>query len=498
MSECVLAVDLGTGGPKVALVEASGHTLAWRSRPVATHFVDSHEGRGAEQDPEEMWRAIVDAAREVLAAVQPGPPIVAVAVTSQYMSTIPVASDGRPTGPCILWMDTRGAAHNLTLLTDDSFMLFLERHGMIPLPSGNDNVAHAYVLQTYHPEAYAAAAALVEPMDYVVARLTGRVCATQSTVFGQLVCDNRRWGATEYDPDLVAATGLDPAKLAPLVPLHGVVGEVLAGPAAELGVPAGTPVVPGTIDSITSAVGAGALDPTAASVIVGTTSVMVSHIPDHRGDIGAGILAVPSPVDGMYYVMAENGVGGRSLEFAQRLFGVTTPQEAVGLAAQAPAGSDGVLFLPWLLGSIAPSPNDDVRAGYVGLSLHHDRPHLLRATLEGVALNLAWLLPHVETFVGNGFPFVRFGGGGATSPLWGQILADALDTPVHRLAEPRATNARGAAFLAFADLGHLRLADVPSLLRVEQVHDPDPATRPAMERALARLTALHPALALNA
>ena len=219
MSECVLAVDLGTGGPKVALVEASGHTLAWRSRPVATHFVDSHEGRGAEQDPEEMWRAIVDAAREVLAAVQPGPPIVAVAVTSQYMSTIPVASDGRPTGPCILWMDTRGAAHNLTLLTDDSFMLFLERHGMIPLPSGNDNVAHAYVLQTYHPEAYAAAAALVEPMDYVVARLTGRVCATQSTVFGQLVCDNRRWGATEYDADLVAATGLDPAKLAPLVPL---------------------------------------------------------------------------------------------------------------------------------------------------------------------------------------------------------------------------------------------------------------------------------------
>ncbi|HAP76530.1 MAG TPA: hypothetical protein DCR14_10645 [Acidimicrobiaceae bacterium] len=126
MSECVLAIDLGTGGPKVALVGASGHTLAWRSRAVATNFTGA-DGIGAEQDPEEMWQAIVAATREVLAAVAPVPPIAAVAVTSQYMSTVPVAADGTPTGPCILWMDTRGAAHNLTLLNDESFMLFIER-----------------------------------------------------------------------------------------------------------------------------------------------------------------------------------------------------------------------------------------------------------------------------------------------------------------------------------------------------------------------------------
>ena len=140
-----------------------------------------------------------------------------------------------PTGPCILWMDTRGAEHNLGLLTDEAFMLFAERHGMIPLPSGNDNVAHAHVLQTMHPESYAAAAALVEPMDYVTARLTGRLTATQSTVFGQLVCDNRTWGATEYDPELVAATQLDADKLAPLVPLNGVIGEVTGGNCMLLG-----------------------------------------------------------------------------------------------------------------------------------------------------------------------------------------------------------------------------------------------------------------------
>jgi xylulokinase len=494
MTDCVLAIDLGTGGPKVALVGVDGHTLAWRSRPIHTTFVD---GGGAEQDPGEMWSAIVAAAHETLAAVQPRPPIVAVAVTSQYMSIVPVTRDGQPTGPCILWMDTRGGAHSRSLLNDESFMLVIERHGLMPLPSGADNVAHSHVLQTLHPQAYADADALVEAMDYVTGRIVGRVTCTQSTAFGQLVCDNRRWNSIEHDPELLAATGLDPAKLAPMVPLDQVVGEVCAVAAADLGIAAGIPVVPGTIDSITSAVGAGALEPTSGAVIVGTTSVMVTHVPEHRGDITSGILSVPSPVPHMYYAMAENGLGGRAFEWAQRFLGYDSPDTALDDAATVECGSEGALFLPWLLGSIAPNPNDDVRAAYVGLGLHHDRRHAIRATLEGIALNLAWLRAPLEAFVGNPFPFLRFGGGGALSPLWGQILADATDLPVHRLAEPRATNARGAAFLAFSQLGLLDLDDVPSLLHVQQVHEPDPSHRATMDRALARLVALHPAHALH-
>ncbi|MBI5088532.1 MAG: carbohydrate kinase [Actinobacteria bacterium] len=491
---CVLAIDLGTSGPKAAVIDAAGRTLSWRSRPVATTFV-AHGG--AEQDPREMWSAIVEATRAALSDLSPVPPIAMVSVTSQFMSTIPVASDGTPTGPCVLWMDTRGAEHNLSLLTDDSFMLFVERHGLIPLPSGNDNIAHAHVLAEHHPDAYRAATALVEPMDYVNARLTGRLCATQSTVFGQLVCDNRTWGATEYDADLVAATRLDPDKLAPLVPINGVIGEVTSAAAAELGIAAGTPVCTGTIDSITSAVGSGALDASAGSVIVGTTSVMVTHIGEHRADLGVGILAVPSPLSNRYFVMAENGVGGRALEWASRLFGYGDDVAgAVADAATVPSGAEGVSFLPWLLGSIAPSPNDDVRAAWTGLSLPHDRRHLVRATLEGVALNLAWLRPAVEEFAGSSWPSLRFGGGAALSDLWAQTLADALDRPVHQLAEPRTTNARGAAFLALAELGELAIDDVPGLLQVHAVREPDPAVRAQMDAALERLVRLHADFAL--
>ena len=493
--DCVLAIDLGTGGPKVAIVRVDGSVLAWSHRSVSTRFVGDG---GAEQDPHEMWASVVAATRDVLGrAGADGAParFAAVAVTSQYMSIIPVAANGMPTGPCVLWMDVRGADHNRTLLNDTTIALCIERHGLIPLPSGSDNIAHIHVLRRHHPDAYAAADAFVEPMDYINARLCGRVVATQSTMFGQLVCDNRTWGTVEYDPALVAATRLDPGKLPELHAMNGFIGEVGASVASELGLAAGIPVAVGTIDSITSAVGSGAIDSSAASVVIGTTSVMVSHIDRHRSNLVAGILAVPSPLTGQYFVMAENGVGGRALEWASRLFGygdvVNTAIDDAGAVAP---GADGVGFLPWLLGSIAPNPNDDVRAAFVGMSLQHGRDHAIRAVLEGVALNLAWLLPAVEQFMATTVPFVRFGGGGAQSGLWAQILADALNRPVHQLAEPRTTNARGAAFLAFADLGRISIADVPGLLRVAAVHEPRAAHRAAMDAGLARLIALHAAL----
>ena len=447
-----------------------------------------------------MWSAVVAATRETVgrlvgSGIAPAS-FAAVAVTSQYMSVVPVAADGHPTGPCILWMDTRGAAHNRQLLNDlghdGSAALFFERHGLIPLPGGNDNVAHVAALREHHPDAYAAAVAFVEPMDYLAARLTGTVGATQSTMFGQLVCDNRTWGATTYDAELVTATRLDPDKLPALRPMNGFVGELRSDVAAALGVVAGIPVAVPTIDSITSAIGTGAIDATRGSVVIGTTSVVVSHVGEHRCDIRSGLLGVPSPLSGQYFVMAENGVGGRALEWAATLFGHPDGLTSALLAAElSSVGANGVGFMPWLLGSIAPRPDGEVRAAFTGLALHHRRGDVFRAVLEGVALNLAWLLPAVERFVGNPFGFIGFGGGAAQSDLWAQILADALDRPVHQFADPRTANAVGAAFLAFADLGRLSIADVPALLRVPRVYEPQQEHRAVMDDALGRLVELH-------
>lgn len=507
----VLAVDLGTSGPKVAVIDVQGRTLAWSLAPVTTRFIGAD---GAEQDADEMWHAVVSAVRAALASWSGAVADVrAVCVTSQFMSVVPIADDGRPVGPCILWMDARGGPDNLALLDETSVPMWLERHGLFPLPSGSDALAKIAVLRRLHPDSYERAAVFVEPMDYLNARLTGRVCSTQNTAFSSLTVDNRTWGVIERDPDLVAAAGVDPDRLAPLVPLRGIIGEVTRGAAGELGIAAGTPVTTGTIDSVTSAIGSGALGPDDSSIIIGTTAVMVSHIDEMRADITSGIMSVPSPLDHRWFVMAENGIGGRALEwFLRQVVYVadefTTgdtgtgdlPSDAYERLARAvdtvAPGSDGAQFLPWLLGTIAPSPNDDVRAAFVGLDLRHSRAHLARAVLEGVALNLAWLAPAFSAFTGRGIASFRFGGGGAQSDQWAQILADVVGVPVHQLADARITNARGAAFLAFADLGLLDLADTPSLLDVRAVRDPDPRNSAVFADALERIRALHPPLSM--
>jgi xylulokinase len=491
----ILAIDLGTGGPKAALVDERGAVLVWAHAPVTTSHVP---GGGAEQDPEEIWRAVRDAVHEVSrrAPIGSGPPS-AVAVTSQFMSSVPVDDTGSPVGPCILWMDTRGGPLNAGLLNERTFPMWIDRHGLIPLPSGNDGLGHVLWLREHRPEVHDRARAFVEPVDYLTARMTGRVTATQSTAFGLLTVDNRTWGSVAHDPELVTAAGIDPQRLPELVPMDAVVGPMRRAVADELGLPVGVPVCAGTIDSITSAIGTGALTPADGAVVIGTTSVFVSHVTEKRGEIDRGILSVPSPVPGRYFVMAENGVGGRAVEwFLREVLAASGDHDALTrLALSVPPGADGVSFCPWMLGSIAPAPDDDVRGAFVGFGLTHGRAHLGRAVLEGIAANLGWLRPHVENFVGGPFEFVRFGGGLAQSDLVADLLADALERPVHRIDEPRATNARGAALLALHQLGRVHIDETPSLLPVRSVHTPDPE-RIGIARALvSRLELLHPVLA---
>jgi xylulokinase len=233
--------------------------------------------------------------------------------------------------------------------------------------------------------------------------------------------------------------------------------------------------------------------PTGA-VIIGTTSVMVTHIGEHRGDLHSGLLAVPSPLPGMYYVMAENGVGGRAFEWARGLFGYGD-DVAAALADAESVEAGTVQFLPWLLGSSAPQPDDASLAAFVGMSLQHDRRHVDasdvggRGAEPGVAAAPRRAVRRRARF--RSFVSVvavhRARCGRSCWPT-------RCERPVHRLAEPRATNARGAAFLAFAALGALDLADVPSLLHTAHVHEPNPAAAARLQHLLANHVALHPAL----
>ncbi|MBT8465693.1 MAG: carbohydrate kinase, partial [Deltaproteobacteria bacterium] len=137
-------------------------------------------------------------------------------------------------------------------------------------------------------------------------------------------------------------------------------------------------------------------------------------------------------------------------------------------------GSDGVLFLPWLTGSVTPAEDGKVRGGFLNLSLQTTREHLGRAVLEGVAFNLRWVQGRVARFAKRDISRVRFYGGGALSSLWAQIFADILQLPVEQLREPEYAASRGLALLGFHHLGELSLEEMQARVPVAATHAPRP------------------------
>lgn len=494
----VLAVDLGTTGVKVAVVDGDGAVRGVAGEVIPLLFV---EDGGVEQDPNVWWAAVGRCARQAIASsATPGDDIGFIALTSQYTSTTPVDRQGMPLANTIIWMDGRGPAHRSPFSRDVE--RFVDTHGLVP--GNNDDVSHIDVLRALLPDVYAATFAFVEPMDALAARMTGRVTATQNTMFPMLACDNRTWGSVEYSDDVIAMSGLPADKLPPLVALGEPRGRVTAECAAHLGVSSKAVVTGATIDSVTAAVGTGAISPDRCGVIIGTTAVMAAHLPDKRHDIRHGLTSAPSPLPDSWVLVAENGVGGKALDvfvnnlvFADDGLGhradETSYQRVLDAAATSPCGSNGVLFLPWLVGSMAPSFDVHQRGGLVNIGLASTRSDMARAVLEGVAMNVSWLLPHFSRLADRHYDEITFGGGGARSPLWGQILADACGTRVRRLARSSCTNAHGAALLALSEIGECALGDLPELLVTAEVHEPDPAGHRLLSTRTATLRAYHAA-----
>jgi len=486
----VLAIDLGTSGPKAAVVDAAGRTPG-----TARAWVETVVGPGgvAEQDPLLIWEAVKSAAVAALAASGVDrEDVVAVICSSQYSSIVGVDRDGLPTSNLVLWQDHRGTKKDLRRLPTfprrvDSpldLLRWLRVHGLPPIADGL-SLAHMRHLKFSRPDVYERTAWLLEPMDYVTMRLTGRATANQASAFMYLMTDNRRLDITDYEPRLVAASLIDREKLPELVPMDAIVGTLLPDVADELGLSPRTSVVTGLNDTQAGGVGSGAFTGTHAAVSVGSTSVMITHVDFKRTDVRNGILSMPSPVPDTYFVMAENGMAGAALErfLTNIVYGSDHFSDAAGhdryealqrVAGGVPAGSDGLLFLPWLSGSMAPSEDGQMRGGFLNISTRTTRGDMARAVLEGVSQNLRWVRGPVQAFAKRTFSHYSIYGGGARSDLWCQIMADVLGAPVHQLDNCDYTVSVGAGLLAFERLGDLGFDDISAQVRTRRVFDPDP------------------------
>jgi xylulokinase len=507
LARCVLAVDLGSGSVKVALVSSRGEVLSAAIRPIRTMLLP---GGGAEQDPHEWWAGVVEATRSVLADSRVTPEqVLAIVCTSQWAVTVPVDEGGNALSNAISWMDTRGGVHTRAVVDGplkvagyDVFKVrkWLQLTGGAPVRSGVDGLGHVLHFMHDRPEVYRATHNFLEPMDYLNLRLTGRCAASYGTIYPYWLTDNRDPLHIAYAPALLRYTGIAREKMPDLLPVDAVLGTVTAEVASELGVLPTTRVLMGTCDGQAATVGAGALRDFEGYFYIGTTSWLSCHLPAQKTDVVHQLATMPAALPGRYMLVAEQGAAGRCLDFLKDniLFPGPPPDnvytELDRAASSLPPGSDGLIFTPWLNGLLSPAADASTRSAFFNQSGRTTRAHYTRAVMEGVAYNLRWLKGYVEKFIGRPFQSLRFIGGAALSETWCQILADVLGCPVHQVADARNANAVGAALTAFMTLGELAIGDVESLVKVAAVYNPSDSNRRVYDRQFSEFVAFYRAV----
>lgn len=474
----LLAVDLGTGGPKVGAVSLSGELLGHAESVVTTRYL---AGGGAVQDPAEWWEQVKAGVQAMVAAGRAKPAdLVGVGLTGQWGSTVPVDGEGQVVGDCRLWADTRGGRFSaravggpIALLgySPGNILRWVQLTGGAPSPHGADPLGHELYMRNCEPEVYARTRTFLEPVDYLGLRLTGRAVATPASMILSWLTDNRLGARLAYSPELLRRSGRDAARLPELVPTGTVVGDVLPELANELGVPS-VPVVTGVPDLHTAYLGSGAVEPFAAHLTISTTAWIACEVPFKRTDVFHQMASVPGVRPEAYLVANNHETAGLCLRWLRDSVLPGGYEELIAMAAQVPAGAGGVMFTPWLNGERTPVEDRTLRGAFLNVSLEADRGHLVRAVLEGVAFNARWLLDAVERFIGREISSLRILGGGAQSDLWCQIHADVLGRRIERVADPMYASVRGAALFAAMSLGKIALDDVRGLVRVTDAFEP--------------------------
>lgn len=490
----ILAVDLGTSSMKVALISISGKVLGWEAVPIQLYLTPDG---GVEQNPQEWWEAFLITSKRLLAKqLMPTANIKAVCCSTQGEGTIPVDRNGKPLMNCILWMDMRGAPDlekefkGLINPTGAGFLRtlrWIRYTGGMPSMTGKDPSAHMLYIRNHHPKIYADTYKFLNVLDFINLRLTGRFCATVDSILTSWVTDNRNPLNVHYEPGLVKNSGVDGDKLPDIVNCTTVLGELNPDVAAELNLPAGIQVVAGAIDTGAAAIGAGSVADYQVHLYVGTSSWTAAHVPFKKTDPLASLASVPCAIPDRYLLTALQATAGGNLTYLRDKIIYNQDellQEAQvpdifkvldQIAIRVPAGANGVIYTPWIWGERAPVEDRALRAGLYNLSLNSNREDIIRAFLEGIALNTRWLLGPVERFLRRKVENIHIVGGGAQSDVWCQIFADVMNVRISQVEDPVYANARGAAWIGAVGLGLISFQDVPGFVRFRKVYEPDSA-----------------------
>ena len=453
MSSHFIGIDVGTSSTKAILINQAGEVV---DTVAPTYDFSTPRPLWAESDPQDWWEATTQAIRTLVEKVGSGS-VSGLGLTGQMHGLVMLDGEGKVLRPCIMWNDQRTGSQCAAITERVGSERVLQLTGNPILP-GFTAPKIAWVREN-EPEVYAQTDKVLLPKDYIRYRLTGEFFTDVSDASGTSLLDvaNRTWSE-----EMTSALEIPSSWLPEVTESPVASSKISQAGAIATGLAEGTPVIAGGGDQAAQAVGCGIVSEGVVSATVGTSGVVFAHSDEYRVDPEGRLHAFCHAVPGRWHLMGVMLSAAGSFQWYRNELGKAEMEtEAAGgpdaydaltqLAAKAPAGSEGLIFLPYLSGERTPHPDPLARGSFIGLSLRHGRAHLTRAVLEGVSYGLNDSLSLMRG-LGIEPDRVILSGGGSRSGFWRQMLADVFAARCELLNVTEGA-AYGAALLAAVGAG---------------------------------------------
>ncbi|MFO0909504.1 MAG: xylulokinase [Isosphaeraceae bacterium] len=457
-----LGIDIGTSGTKTLAIDSSGAILA----SASAEYPCSHPQPGwSEQDPELWWKATVATIGEVMARGSLSPAdIKGVGLSGQMHGSVFLDAQGKVIRPALLWNDQRTAAECAEIESRAGGKEALIRLVANPALTGFTAPKLLWV-RNHEPANWERVRQVLLPKDYIRYRLSGTYATEVSDASGTLLLDvaNRRWST-----ELLGKLDIDPTLLPACFESPEISSKVSKLGAQATGLAEGTPIAGGGGDQPAGAVGNGIVRSGVVSATMGTSGVVFAHADEPGFDPLGRLQRFCHAVPGAYCAFGVVLAAGGSFQWfrnelskveieAARKQGIDPYFLLTDEAALAGIGAEGLFFLPYLTGERTPHFDPDAKGAWIGLTVRHGRPHLVRSVLEGATYAMRDSLELIRD-MGIAISQIRVSGGGARNPLWRQIQADIYGVDVHTVNSSEGP-AFGVALLAQVGIGSF--ASVP-------------------------------------
>ena len=471
----LLAHDLGTSGNKATLFSEEGKLIASITSPYTTHY---YNGNWAEQDPDDWWEAVCKTTSELIKAIDPAD-IAGIALSGQMMGCLCVNKEGTPLHPSIIYCDQRASEQEQFLRDnmDSSAFYRITGHRI----SASYSIEKLMWLRDNKPEVYNNTYKMLNAKDYINFKLTGVMATDHSDASGTNAFDLQQG---IWSQKIIETAGVNPDMFPDVRLSIDIIGGITPEAAEATGLTSNTPVATGGGDGSCAGVGVGCVKPGTAYNYLGSSSWIALTVKEPIVDEQMRTMNWAHVVPGYLHPSGTMQTAGASHQWLKNT--ICKYEDAILVekgcspydlidkqAEESIPGSNGLLFLPYLLGERTPRWNPDAKGAFIGLTLAHKRSDILRSVIEGITYNLATIVNIFRNHVP--IETITVIGGGAKSELWNQMMADIYNTTIEIPSYPEEATSIGAAVIAGVGTGIFENFDVVNrFIKITHTYAPDP------------------------